>query len=95
MKPVFLVKNLKDTGYSRKVGEDEAHLKLSVVSKDGQRMDGIGFNFGNFYDKISNGDLFDVVFTIEENVWNGRTSLQLNIKDIKIENENTTQKLYP
>ncbi len=95
MKPVFLVKNLKDTGYSRKVGEDEAHLKLSVVSKDGQRIDGIGFNFGNFYDKISNGDLFNVVFTIEENVWNGRTSLQLNIKDIKIENENTTQKMSP
>jgi len=85
MKPVFLVKNLKDAGYSRKVGSDESHLKLSLISEDGKtKIDGIGFNLGNFYDKISRGDLFDVVFTIEENVWNGRTTLQLNIKDIKL-----------
>lgn len=85
MKPVFLVKNLKDTGYSRKVGEDQSHLKLSVISEEGQRMDGIGFNLGSFYDKIANGNPFSVVFTIEENHWNGNTTLQLNIKDIKLE----------
>ena len=44
MKPVFLANNLKDSGYSRKVGEDKSHLKLSVVYKEGQRIDGIGFN---------------------------------------------------
>lgn len=85
MKPVFLVKNLKDTGYSRKVGEDQSHLKLSVISEEGQRMDGIGFNLGSFYDKIDDGNPFSIVFTIEENHWNGNTTLQLNIKDIKLE----------
>ena len=85
MKPVFLIKNLKDAGYSRKVGADESHLKLSVVSEGGQRMDGIGFNLGKWYDKINKGNPFNIVFTIEENYWNGNTSLQLNIKDIKLE----------
>jgi len=85
MKPVFLIKNLKDAGYSRKVGADESHLKLSVVSEGGQRMDGIGFNLGKWYDKIKTGSPFNIVFTIEENHWNGNTSLQLNIKDIKME----------
>ena len=85
MKPVFVSNNLKDTGYSRKVGEDQSHLKLSVISEEGQRMDGIGFNLGSFYDKIANGNPFSVVFTIEENHWNGNTTLQLNIKDIKLE----------
>jgi len=85
MKPVFLAKNLKDTGYSRKVGEDQNHLKLNVISEEGQRMDGIGFNLGSFYNKITRGNPFSIVFTIEENHWNGNTSLQLNIKDIKLE----------
>ena len=85
MKPVFLIKNLKDTGYSRKVGADESHLKLSVVSEGGQRMDGIGFNLGKWHDNIASGNPFNIVFTIEENHWNGNTSLQLNIKDIKLE----------
>ena len=85
MKPVFVSNNLKDTGYSRKVGEDQSHLKLSVVSEEGQRMDGIGFNLGSFYDKINDGNSFSIVFTIEENHWNGNTTLQLNIKDIKLE----------
>jgi len=86
MKPVFLSKGLKDTGYSRKVGADESHLKLSLICQDGKtKIDGIGFNLGSYYDTISKGSLFDIVFTIEENIWNGRTSLQLNIKDIKRE----------
>ena len=85
MKPVFLIKNLKDSGYSRKVGADESHLKLSVVSEEGQKMDGIGFNLGKWYDNIASGNPFNIVFTIEENHWNGNTSLQLSIKDIKLE----------
>ena len=85
MKPVFLIKNLKDTGYSRKVGADESHLKLSVVSEGGQKMDGIGFNLGKWHANIASGNPFNIVFTIEENHWNGNTSLQLNIKDIKLE----------
>ena len=86
MKPVFLSKGLKDDGNSRKVGADESHLKLSLICQDRKtKIKGIGFNLGSYHDAISKGNLFDIVFTIEENTWNGRTSLQLNIKDIKTE----------
>ncbi len=83
MKPVFIVKNVKDTGYSKNVGADESHLKLSIISEDGIKFNGIGFNLGKHYNTISKGNLFDIVCTIEENHWNGNTSLQLSVKDIR------------
>ena len=85
MKPVFVARGLKDSGYGKKVGGDESHLKLSIVSNNNSAIyNAIGFNLGNYYDQLKDGQLFDAVFTIEENVWNGRTTLQLNLKDIKV-----------
>ncbi|RPD96732.1 single-stranded-DNA-specific exonuclease RecJ [Aureibaculum marinum] len=84
MRPTFVSKNVKDTGYSRKVGADEDHLKLSIISEDGTKFNGIGFNLGNKHPQISNGKPFDIVYTIDENTWNNNTTLQLNIKDLKV-----------
>ncbi len=83
MKPIFMVKNVKDTGYSKNVGADKDHLKLSIVSENGTKFNGIAFNLGKQHDAISKGNLFDIVCTIEENHWNGNTSLQSSVKDIK------------
>jgi len=83
MKPIFLTKNLKDSGYCKKVGADGDHLKLTVVSGD-TKFNAIGFNLGKWYPEIANGKAFDIVFSIEENYWNGETSLQLSVKDIQI-----------
>lgn len=83
MKPVFLVKNVYDTGYARPVGSDESHLKLKIT--DGNfSFDAIGFGLGKYYEQIKEKSVFDCLFTIEENIWNGKTSLQLNVKDIRI-----------
>ena len=85
MKPIFLAKKLKDAGYSKKVGADGNHLKLNLMSEDEKtKISGIGFNLGKYDTTISNGNLVDIVFTIEENHWNGTTSLQLNVKDIRL-----------
>ncbi len=84
-KPIFLTKRLKDSGYSKKVGADGDHLKLSLIDEKGVKFNGIGFNLGEWYTKISKGNLIDIVFNIDENYWNGTTSLQLIIKDIKCE----------
>jgi len=85
MKPVFVARGLKDNGYGKRVGADESHLKLSVISEESNQIfNAIGFNLGHHYDELKNGQLFDAVFTIEENVWNGRSSLQLNLKDLKM-----------
>ena len=85
MKPVFVARNLKDNGYGKTVGADDSHLKLSIISgKHKEIFNAIGFGLGKYYEQIKDGQLFDAVFTIEENVWNGNTSLQLNLKDIRI-----------
>lgn len=84
MRPIFMLKNVKDTGYARKVGADETHLKLRVT--DGEHsFDAIGFGLGKYYEEISQGNSFDCVFNLDENTWNGRTTLQLVLKDIKLE----------
>ncbi len=85
MKPVFVARNLKDNGYGRTVGADDSHLKLSIVTEgSGVVYNAIGFNLGHYHEQLKDGQTFDAVFTIEENVWNGRTSLQLNLKDVRI-----------
>ncbi len=84
-KPVFLTKGLKDTGYSKKVGVDGDHLKLNLIDKNGAKFNGIGFNLGEWYLKISKGNFVDIVYSIDENYWNGNTSLQLTVKDIRLQ----------
>lgn len=81
--PVFLSEQLRDTGASRAVGQDKQHLKFSLAQSDGLMFDGIGFNLGHTSSIIKSGQSFDIVYTIDENQWNGHCSLQLKIKDVK------------
>lgn len=84
MKPVFMAGGLRDNGYGRRIGENEDHLKLSIVTgADQKTYNAIGFGLGDKYDLICQGKTFKAAFTIEENHWNGITSLQLNIKDLQ------------
>ncbi len=86
MKPVFMATGLRDNGYGKKVGGNDEHLKLSIISgADQKTYNAIGFGLGDKFDLVNNGNSFKAVFTIEENHWNGMTSLQLNLKDIKAE----------
>ena len=45
----------------------------------------IGFDLVEYYERVSRGDFFRMAFTLEENFFNGETSLQLRIKDIKFD----------
>ena len=84
MKPVFMASGLRDNGYGRRIGENEDHLKLNIITgADQKTYNAIGFRLGHKYDLICQGKTFKAAFTIEENHWNGITSLQLNIKDLQ------------
>lgn len=84
MSPTFMTKDLVDTGYGKKVGADETHLKIGVTQNGkGQRIGGIGFNLGDKFDLITDQKPFMAAYAIDENVWNGEVSLQLRLKDIK------------
>jgi single-stranded-DNA-specific exonuclease len=83
MTPVFLTKNVKDTGYAQKLGADEEHLKLFVRQNNSEGMAAIGFGLGNKMEFTTNKKPFEAVYCIDENEWNGKTSIQLRLKDIK------------
>jgi single-stranded-DNA-specific exonuclease len=52
MTPVFLTKNIKDTGYAKKLGEDDAHLKLFVKQTNSNT--GNWFRLGNKMELTTN-----------------------------------------
>jgi single-stranded-DNA-specific exonuclease len=84
MKPVFLIRNLVNSKFTRSVGEGAAHLKLHVQQGNNTRtIDGIGFDLGHWAAAIASGKPVDALCTIDENVWNERVSIQINVKDIK------------
>ena len=83
MTPVFLTKNTKDTGYSKKLGAEEEHLKLFVKQNNSEGIPAIGFGLGDKMDLVTNKKSFDAVYCIDENEWNGKVSIQLRLKDIK------------
>ena len=87
MNPVFFAENVSDNGFGRPVGNEGDHLKLSLIQEDQpfNVMPAIAFNMGKLYHQL-NGSTFDIAYTITENHFRGETSLQLNIKDIKIDN---------
>ncbi|NNE03177.1 MAG: single-stranded-DNA-specific exonuclease RecJ [Eudoraea sp.] len=83
MKPVFLAKNLKDTGYAKGVGDDKKHLKATIKQRNTNPIAAIGFGLGDKLPKVTNNKMFSAVFTVEENHWNGNVSLQLKLKDLR------------
>ena len=73
---VFVVNSLssfKDRHVRFLAGQDKNEKVFQVV----------GFDMVEHYEKLSRGDFFKMAFSIEENTFNGTTSLQLRIKDIK------------
>jgi len=83
MRPVFLTRGVVDTGSARIVGEDHLKMALRMAGTNGPTFDAIGFRLGGFYELVKSGTPFSILYTLEENEWNGRKTLQLNIKDIK------------
>ncbi len=77
--PVFATRGVTVSD-ARVVGADGKHLKLRVSS-----LDAIGFGMGNVYPLLKSGTVIDIAYTIDMNLWNGRKSLQLKLRDIVIQ----------
>ncbi len=84
MAPIFETRGVIDAGYSRIVGLN--HLKLSIYHPNiaSSPIACIAFQQANHFPQIEKGNSFDICFHLEENEWNNKISLQLNIKDIRI-----------
>lgn len=85
MKPVFVTHRVMDYGSSRLVGRDQEHLKLELVDASSENvMNGIAFGMYEFNDHLKSMKPLDICYTLEENNFNGNTTIQLMIKDIKV-----------
>ena len=82
--PVFMSRGVRDTGNGRVVGNNGGHLKLELTQGSGDKvLPAIAFNMADKYELISQGNPFDICYTIEENEFRGRKTLQLNVRDIR------------
>ena len=82
LSPIFVSKGVIDNGYGKQVGEDKTHLRINAKKNKGA-IAGIGFGMGEYFEIIKDNQTFDVCYSIDENEWNGKKSLQLRIRDIK------------
>ena len=83
MTPVFLTKNITDTGYAKTLGSDDEHLKLFVKQNNSEGITAIGFGIGDKIELTKNHQPFQAVYCIDENEWKGTTTVQLRLKNIK------------
>ena len=84
--PVFYCKNVIDTGYAKTMGKADEHLKLFLKQENQSNAigyDAIGFGFGKDIEKVKNRRPFELVFSIDENEFNGNITPQIRIKDLK------------
>ncbi len=81
MRPIFVTKNVYDTGYSKILNGN--HLKLNIL-KDGQNpKNGIGFGMGDYMKIIESKETFDICYQLYANVWNGQTKIEFRLKDLR------------
>ncbi len=81
LRPLFVTRRVKDTGYSKIV--KDKHLKFSL-RHGGVSFSGIGFNMAEKMAVLLTGQPVDVVYKIDENEWNDQKTLQLKVVDIRL-----------
>ena len=83
MAPVFISKNVYVSGNASLVGGN--HIKMTIIQEGSPGFDAIAFNHGEYLEKIKKDVPFDVCYSIEENVWKERRTIQLNIKGMRFQ----------
>ncbi|MFA9389479.1 MAG: single-stranded-DNA-specific exonuclease RecJ [Prolixibacteraceae bacterium] len=85
MSPVFITEDVYDAGTSRVVGKNMEHLKLDLVepNSSSNRFSAIAFSQAEKYAVVEAGLPFDICYSITENDFRGRKTIQLLIRDLK------------
>jgi len=81
--PMFLTKGLKIKNKEFKLGKEKEHIKLNLTQNNNKTFPAIGFWLSEKFDKIKDSTNFSAVYSVDENTWNGSTTMQLKIKDLK------------
>jgi single-stranded-DNA-specific exonuclease len=80
-RPLFLCRNLTNKYEPRIVGVK--HLKM-MVAGNGMVMDAVAFNCGHRINDVKNARTFSLAFSLDENEWNGRKTLQMKVKGVDV-----------
>ncbi len=89
MRPVFVTEGVFDNGPSRAVGKENEHLKLDLTDfSDSNRVySGIAFSQADKLDIVKQGLPFNVCYSLMENEFRGKVSMQLYVRDIKAQKQ--------
>lgn len=90
-RPTFVSRNVRVVGVPTIVGN--GHLKMRVSQNGSGVFDVIGFNMHEYLPVIRNsGDnSLNIAYALEENCWNGRRSIQIRLRDIRVVKSNGTK----
>lgn len=87
LRPTFVSRNVRVVGVPTIVGS--GHLKMKVAQNGSGVFDVIGFNMHEYLPVIRNtgNDSLNIAYSLEENYWNGRRSLQIRLRDIHVDDQ--------
>lgn len=83
MNPVFTSDNVVVLPSSKIVGDNHLKLTISSLYDKSVQLSAIGFNLGQYYNDIIDGQPISIAYNLGENTWNGKTTIQLEVKDIR------------
>ena len=81
LRPLFISKNVFETGYSKII--KELHIRF-VLKQDNIHLTGIGFNLAKKFHLLQMNSPLDIIFYIDKNEWNGEKNIQLKIIDLRL-----------
>lgn len=81
-RPIFVTRNLINYRYTKRVGKNGEHLKVDLTDRVAS-ISGIAFGKGDMALYFQNGNAADVCYELDENTFNGVTSIQMQVQDIK------------
>jgi len=93
MHPIFVTKGVQLVGDARLLKDEHIKCTLKQDEYPDIQIEAIGFNMGHYFPLIKTPSssnvpkIFDVAYSIEENNWRGKSTLQLMIKDIKVSDD--------
>ena len=82
MRPKFAIRNVEIAGAPKVIGKTGEHIRFKI--RQGLKSyPAVGFGLSNKYEMLITGQPVDIACVVETNEWQGNTSIQMNVRDIK------------
>jgi len=81
MTPVFFTSNVFDTGNAQTIGKNNEHLRMFVKQNNSKPFPAIAFKKGDLINTTKNLKLMNMVYSLSENQWKDKVTIQLQVKD--------------